>query len=175
MRCIVIQLFSFPVCSLTCFLAGNLQRLLKLLKMCVYLYICTCNGSEGYWLPERLPKQLVGKLQDTRKPLVCLNIQIFSPLLRCKNILSMCSLFFQICPCKQRAFFSASFPCCFVLLSTSSAAQLSWSNVPVRVALVTHIGILSGSSSGLVPDMNLEWPLTMHVSEVLHILCRALA
>lgn len=122
-RCIVIQLFSFPVCSLTCFLAGNLQRLLKLLKMCVYLCICTCDGSEGYWLPERLPKQLVGKLQDTRKPLVCLNIQIFSPLLRCKNIVSMCSLFFQICPCKQRALFSPSFP--VVLCSSKCLLQLS--------------------------------------------------
>lgn len=172
-HCYTIILFSCMLFNL--FSGWKPSKTLKLLKMCVYVYICTCNGSEGYWLPERLPKQLVGKLQDTRKPLVCLNIQIFSPLLRCKNILSMCSLFFQICPCKQRTFFSASFPCCFVLLSTSSAAQLSWSNVPVRVALVTHIGILSGSSSGLVPDMNLEWPLTMHVSEVLHILCRALA
>lgn len=56
------------------------------------------------------------------------------------------------------------------LSSSSSAVWLSWLKVPAHVALATHTGILCGSSSGLVPDLNSESPLVLNLSRVLHVL-----
>lgn len=56
-----------------------------------------------------------------------------------------------------------------VLPLSALAAWLPSFKVPAHVALVTYTGVLLGSSSGLVPDLNSERPLTSHFSSVLHI------